>query len=69
MDSVSFGSTEKPYDSDMTHSYRLTEDWLIRYPVLCLYLKVGLGVKGRYGAHTGDANRGGRLGPHSNNEE
>jgi len=32
-ENVSFGSTERPYDSDMTHSYRLTEGRLIRYPV------------------------------------
>jgi len=31
--SVSLGSAEEPYDSDMTHSYRLTEGRLIRYPV------------------------------------
>ena len=39
------------------------------YPVLCRYLEGPLGVKRPYGAHTGDANRGGRLGPRSNNEE
>ena len=27
---VSLGSAEAPYDSDMTHSYRLTEGRLIR---------------------------------------
>ena len=43
--------------------------WVKGYPVLCRYHKGPLGVKGRYGAHTGDANRGGRLGPRSNNEE
>jgi len=32
--SVSLGSAEEPYDSDMTHSYRLTEGRLIRYPVI-----------------------------------
>jgi len=32
--SVSLGSAEEPYDSDMTHSYRLTEGRLIRYPLL-----------------------------------
>ena len=42
---------------------------LIRTPRVCRYHKEPLGVKGRYGAHTGDANRGGRLGPRSNNEE
>ena len=31
MTNVSFGSTEEPYDSDMSHSYRLTEGRLIRY--------------------------------------
>ena len=31
--SVSLGSAEEPYDSDMTHSYRLTEGQLIRYPL------------------------------------
>ena len=31
--SVSLGSAEEPYDSDMTHSYRLTEGRLIRYPM------------------------------------
>jgi len=31
--SVSLGSAEGPYDSDMTHSYRLTEGRLIRYPM------------------------------------
>ena len=30
--SVSLGSAEEPYDSDMTQSYRLTEGRLIRYP-------------------------------------
>nr|AIE94791.1 hypothetical protein [uncultured marine group II/III euryarchaeote AD1000_51_G10] len=30
----SLGSTEEPYDSDMTHSYRLTEGRLIRYPMI-----------------------------------
>ncbi len=30
-ESVSLGSAEEPYDSDMTHSYRLTEGRLIRY--------------------------------------
>ena len=30
---VSLGSAEEPYDSDMTHSYRLTEGRLIRYPL------------------------------------
>ncbi len=29
-DAVSLGSAEEPYDSDMTHSYRLTEGRLIR---------------------------------------
>jgi len=33
-DNVSLGSAEEPYDSDMTHSYRLTEGRLIRYPML-----------------------------------
>ena len=33
MDSVSLGSAEEPYDLDMTHSYRLTEGRLIRYPL------------------------------------
>jgi len=33
MDNVSLGSAEEPYDSDMTHSYRLTEGRLIRYPL------------------------------------
>jgi len=32
-DAVSLGSAEEPYDSDMTHSYRLTEGGLIRYPL------------------------------------
>jgi len=32
--SVSLGSAEEPYDSDMTHSYRLTEGRLIRYPLI-----------------------------------
>ena len=32
-DSDSLGSAEEPYDSDMTHSYRLTEGRLIRYPL------------------------------------
>ena len=32
-DNVSLGSAEEPYDSDMTHSYRLTEGRLIRYPM------------------------------------
>ena len=32
-DAVSLGSAEEPYDSDMTHSYRLTEGRLIRYPL------------------------------------
>ena len=32
-ESVSLGSAEEPYDSDMTHSYRLTEGRLIRYPL------------------------------------
>ena len=31
--SVSLGSAEEPYVPDMTHSYRLTEGRLIRYPV------------------------------------
>ena len=31
--SVSLGSAEEPYDPDMTHSYRLTEGRLIRYPL------------------------------------
>ena len=30
---VSLGSAEETYDTDMTHSYRLTEGRLIRYPV------------------------------------
>ena len=29
----SLGSAEELYDSDMTHSYRLTEGRLIRYPL------------------------------------
>ena len=29
----SLGSAEELYDSDMTHSYRLTEGRLIRYPM------------------------------------
>jgi len=29
-DNVSLGPAEGPYDSDMTHSYRLTEGRLIR---------------------------------------
>ena len=33
--SVSLGSVEEPYDSDMTHSYRLAEGRLIRYPLTC----------------------------------
>ena len=33
-DAVSLGSAEEPYDSDMTHSYRLTEGRLIRYPLI-----------------------------------
>ena len=33
MDNVSLGSVEGPYESDMTHSYRLTEGRLIRYPL------------------------------------
>ena len=33
MDSVSLGSAEEPYVPDMTHSYRLTEGRLIRYPL------------------------------------
>jgi hypothetical protein len=33
--SVSLSSAEEPYDSDMTHSYRLTEGRLIRYPLIC----------------------------------
>ena len=32
-DGVSLGSAEEPYESDMTHSYRLTEGRLIRYPL------------------------------------
>ena len=32
-DVVSLGSAVEPYDSDMTHSYRLTEGRLIRYPL------------------------------------
>ena len=32
--SVSLGSAEGPNDSDMTHSYRLTEGRLIRYPMI-----------------------------------
>ena len=32
-DAVSLGSAEEPYDSDMTHSYRLTEGRLIHYPM------------------------------------
>ena len=35
-DSVSLGSAEGHYDSDMTHSYRLTEGRLIHYPLLQL---------------------------------
>ena len=35
--SVSLGSAEEPYDSDMTHSYRLTEGRLIRYPLTRIY--------------------------------
>ena len=31
---VSLGSAEEPYDSDMIHSYRLTEGRLIRYPMI-----------------------------------
>ena len=37
-DSVSLGSAEEPYDSDMTHSYRLTEGRLIRYPLLRIWM-------------------------------
>ena len=36
-DNVSLGSSEEPYDSDMTHSYRLTEGRLIRYPLTRIY--------------------------------
>ena len=54
---------------DTSQSNRGTHRYHLRYPVLCRYLEGPLGVKGRYGAHTGDANRGGRLGPRSNNEE
>ena len=32
-DDVSLGSAEEPYDPDMTHSYRLTEGRIIRYPM------------------------------------
>ena len=32
--SVSLGSAEESYDPDMTHSYRLTEGRLIRYPLI-----------------------------------
>ena len=30
---VSLGSAEEPYDSDTTHSYRLTQGRLRRYPL------------------------------------
>ena len=33
-DDVSLGSAEGPYEPDMTHSYRLTEGRLIRYPLI-----------------------------------
>ena len=33
-DAVSLGSAEEPYAPDMTHSYRLTEGRLIRYPLI-----------------------------------
>ena len=36
-DNVSLGSAEEPYDSDVTHSYRLTEGRLIRYPLTRIY--------------------------------
>ena len=39
---VSLGSAEEPQDSDMTHSYRLTEGRLIRYPLCCIRRR-GLG--------------------------
>ena len=39
---VSLGSAEEPYDSDMTHSYRLTEGRLIRYPMTRIRI-IGLG--------------------------
>ena len=41
MDDVSLGSAEGPYDSDMTHSYRLTEGRLIRYPCDWLISRYG----------------------------
>ena len=47
MEDVSLGSAEEPYDSDMTHSYRLTEGRLIRYP-LCLPI---LGLRTNHCSH------------------
>ena len=47
LDPVSLGSAEEPNDSDMTHSYRLTEGRLIRYPMTRMRI---IGVAEGYGA-------------------
>ena len=54
MDNVSLGSAERPYDSDMTHSYRLTEGRLIRYP-----LNTHSTASGSEGTHATTGNRKG----------
>ena len=50
-DAVSLGSAEEPYDSDMTHSYRLTEGRLIRYPLTRVESEVSQWVQCREQLH------------------
>ena len=56
MDGVSLGSAEERYDSDMTHSYRLTEGRLIRYPLIRSETLPGvsLGIDGADSRHVDD---------------
>jgi len=50
-DNVSLGPAEGPYDSDMTHSYRLTEGRLIRYPLTRVESEVSQWVQCREQLH------------------
>ena len=48
---VSLGSAEEPYHPDMTHSYRLTEGRLIRYPLTRVESEVSQKVNPRGHGH------------------
>ena len=48
---VSLGSVEEPYVPDMTHSYRLTEGRLIRYPLTRVESEVSQKVNPRGHGH------------------